>query len=113
MNRAERRRLQREQKISSVEVKDIAREQKAKQVFAELQAREEAIKKEAYGFAINDLYTVLGTILEDKYGWGKVRINRLFNQLEDRFACILDDKTGLTMEDLEKQLLDRLGGKNE
>lgn len=105
--RAERRRLEREQQKNKA-VYTVTREQ--------LEARDKMIEEEIskhYEKQVNEIKTtMLSTaisciesticiVLSDELGFGKTRIQRIVNRLEDQLDCIISGN--VTLEDLEKE----------
>jgi len=90
MNRAERRRLQKK----GITAKD-------------LKMIEEASAKDAINYATNAIIASFAICLHDKWGWGHVRIKRLLEQVDNIFDSI--DKNYVSIEDLRKVILDKIG----
>lgn len=90
MNRAERRRLQKQ----GLTAKDI-------------KAIEDSSALKGIDFAVSGMIASFVITLHDKWGWGHVRIKRLLEQVDDVFDSI--DKDYVTIEDLRKVILDEIG----
>lgn len=90
MNRAERRRLQKK----GITAKD-------------LKMIEEASANDAINYATDAMIASFAICLHDKWGWGHVRIKRLLKQVDDVFDSI--DKNYVSIEDLQKTILDEIG----
>lgn len=90
MDRAERRRFQKK----SITAKD-------------LKMIEEASAKDAINYATNAMIASFTICLHDKWGWGKVRLKRLLDQVNETFDCI--DKNYVSIEDLQKTILEETG----
>jgi len=90
MNRAERRRLQKK----GITAKD-------------LKMIEEASAKYAINYATNAMIACFAMCLHDKWGWGKVRLKRLLEQVDNIFDSI--DEAYLTIEDIKKVILEETG----
>jgi hypothetical protein len=90
MNRAERRRLER-QKIKPQDIKAI----------------EDAAGIRGVRYAVDSMFLVLATCLHDKWGWGHVRIKRLFDQMDNLFDSV--DKDFVSIEDLKTILENEIG----
>ena len=90
MNRAERRRLQKQ----GLTAKDI-------------KAIEDSSALKGIVFAVSGMIASFVITLHDKWGWGHVRIKRLLEQVDDVFDSI--DKNYVTIEDLRKVILDEIG----
>jgi len=90
MNRAERRRLQKQ----GLTAKDI-------------KAIEDSSVLKGIDFAVSGMIASFVITLHDKWGWGHVRIKRLLEQVDDVFDSI--DKDYVTIEDLRKVILDEIG----
>ncbi len=90
MNRAERRKLQK---------KDITAK--------DLKMIEEASAKDVINYATDAMIASFAICLHDKWGWGKVRLKRLLDQVNETFDCI--DKNYVTIEDLKKVILEETG----
>lgn len=90
MNRAERRRLQKQ----GLTAKDI-------------KAIEDSSALKGIDFAVSGMIASFVITLHDKWGWGHVRIKRLLEQVDDVFDSI--DKDYVTIEDLRKVILEEIG----
>lgn len=89
MNRAERRRLQKQ----GLTAKDI-------------KAIEDSSALKGIDFAVSGMIASFVITLHDKWGWGHVRIKRLLEQVDDVFDSI--DKDYVTIEDLRKVILEEI-----
>lgn len=114
--RAERRRIRKEQAKSKA-VYTMTREQlDAYVIEAVNKANEEAnkqvqeIKTTMLNTAITCIESALCVVLHDKLGYGKVRIQRIVDELENQLDCIIHNT--VTLEDLE-QLKEELLGKSK
>lgn len=90
MNRAERRRLQKQ----GLTAKDI-------------KAIEDNSALKGIDFAVSGMIASFVITLHDKWGWGHVRIKRLLEQVDDVFDSI--DKDYVSIEDLRKVILEEIG----
>jgi len=90
MNRAERRRLQKQ----GLTAKDI-------------KAIEDSSALKGIDFAVSGMIASFVITLHDKWGWGHVRIKRLLEQVDDVFDSI--DKDYVSIEDLRKVILEEIG----
>ena len=90
MNRAERRKLQK---------KDITAK--------DLKMIEEASAKDVINYATDAMIASFAICLHDKWGWGKVRLKRLLDQVNETFDCI--DKNYVTIEDIKKTIFEETG----
>lgn len=100
MGRAEIRRLQREQ-------------QKAKKTYTLTQGQIGDIKKQAADEAIHAAFILMCGLplmaLRDKFGFGKVRLERFSDALLDLYDSF--DKGYVTLEDLHKTIFEETGVK--
>lgn len=90
MNRAERRRFQKK----GITAKD-------------LKMIEEASAKDAINYTTNAMIASFAICLHDKWGWGKVRLKRLLDQVNETFDCI--NKDYVTIEDIKKAIFKETG----
>lgn len=68
---------------------------------------EESSAKGAINYATNAMIASLVICLHDKWGWGKVRLKRLLDQVNETFDSI--DKNYVSIEDLKKVILEETG----
>lgn len=90
LNRAERRRLQKQ----GLTAKDI-------------KAIEDNSALKGIDFAVSGMIASFVITLHDKWGWGHVRIKRLLEQVNDVFDSI--DKDYVTIEDIKKAIFEETG----
>lgn len=90
MNRAERRRIQK-QGITANELKGI----------------EQALAKQVISYSTNAMIASFVLSLHDKWGWGQVKLKRLLEQVDDTFDSI--NKDYVSIEDIKKVILDEIG----
>ena len=90
MNRAERRRLQKKG-ITANELKVI----------------EDSSALKGIDFAVKGMIASFAICLHDKWGWGKVRLKRLLDQVNETFDCI--DEDYVTIEDIKKAIFEETG----
>lgn len=73
--------------------------------------KEDASVLKGIDYATKALFASFAMVLHDKWGWGHVRIRRLLEQVDDMFESI--DKEYVTIEDLKQTILDETGIKLE
>lgn len=112
--RAEKRRMEREQEKRKA-VYTITREQldvyvaeAVEMANKEAQKQVQEIKSTMLNTAINCIESALCIVLHDKLGYGKVRIQRIINELENQLDCIVSGTVTLDeLENLKSELLEK------
>lgn len=96
MNRAERRRLQKEQQKAPTY--NINQKQLSDLVRNEVESRLEEIRNEAISKTVQ-AYTAAWVIsLHDEFNFGHKRLQRILNKVENQFECVTAET--VTVEDL-------------
>lgn len=97
MNRAERRRHE--------------KQKKGKVSFEDSQRLGKAAMSQGISYATDSLYVVLSAVLHDKWGWGHQRIARLLEQIEYQYSCVssghvkIDELRGMVEEELKIRII--------
>ena len=112
--RAEKRRMEREQEkgkavytITKAQLNAYVAEA-VEMANKEAQKQVQEIKSTMLNTAITCIESALCIVLHDKLGYGKVRIQRIVDELENQLDCILSGTVTLAeLENLKSELLEK------
>lgn len=100
MGRAERRRQERNGRISDRKGKIALRPDQIQRIKND--AADTASK-----FGVDTLMTCFAQVLHTEFGWGRVRILRVLNAVDETFGRVLTD--GLSIQEMRQKLEDEVG----